>query len=262
MRAIGILVLAAIGLTGAEPGAMHSAIVELRQYTLKPGQRDVLITLFEREFVESQEALGMKIAGTFRDLDKPDRFVWLRGFDNMDLRPKALEAFYSGPVWRAHREAANATMIDSTNVLLLRAADPGSAFAPAARPRPPQGATDIPRSLVVATIYSFDRTVDAEFITFFEKSVRPLLIAAGATLRGAYVSETTANNFPRLPVRETDRVFVWFGGFRDSAAYDHFVAELARSSGWRAVEQALRAKLTADPQALRLQPTARSELRD
>ena len=253
MRAIGILVLAAIGLTGAGPGAMHSAIVELRQYTLKPGQRDVLITLFEREFVESQEALGMKIAGTFRDLDKPDRFVWLRGFDNMERRPKALEAFYSGPVWRAHREAANATMIDSTNVLLLRAADAGSAFAPAARPRPPQGATDIPRSLVVATIYYFDGTVDSGFITFFDTKVRPQLTAAGASLRGAYVTETAANNFPRLPLRENDRTFVWFAGFRDPAAYDKFATNVSRSGNWRTVVRS---------EVLRLQPTARSELRD
>jgi hypothetical protein len=35
-------------------------LVELRQYTLHPGKRDVLIDLFDREFVESQEALGMK----------------------------------------------------------------------------------------------------------------------------------------------------------------------------------------------------------
>ena len=33
-------------------------IVELRQYTLHPGKRDVLIDLFDREFVESQEASG------------------------------------------------------------------------------------------------------------------------------------------------------------------------------------------------------------
>ena len=31
-------------------------VLELRQYTLKPGMRDILIELFEREFVESQEA--------------------------------------------------------------------------------------------------------------------------------------------------------------------------------------------------------------
>ena len=33
-------------------------IAELRQYKLVPGKRDVLIELFEREFVETQEAVG------------------------------------------------------------------------------------------------------------------------------------------------------------------------------------------------------------
>src|SRR5450432_2088836 len=84
-----------------------------------PGLRDVLIELFEREFIESQEALGMTLVGQFRDLDNPDRFVWLRGFADMTIRAQALEAFYSGPIWRAHRAAANETMIDSDNVLLL-----------------------------------------------------------------------------------------------------------------------------------------------
>ena len=102
------------------------AIVELRQYTLHPQQREVLIDLFDREFVETQEALGMRVLGQFRDLDRPDQFVWLRGFADMPARQRALEGFYGGPVWAAHRHAANATMIDSDNVHLLRSAWPGA----------------------------------------------------------------------------------------------------------------------------------------
>src|SRR5262245_44648801 len=64
----------------AQPSQTCCPIVELRQYTLHPGQRDVLIDLFDREFVESQEALGIKVIGQFRDLDNPNRFVLLRGF--------------------------------------------------------------------------------------------------------------------------------------------------------------------------------------
>jgi NIPSNAP len=104
------------------PSRLCCPVVELRQYTLHPGKRDVLIDLFDREFIEPQEALGIKVIGQFRDLDRSDRFVWLRGFHDMTSRAKALTDFYSGPVWKAHREAANATMIDSDNVLLLRPA--------------------------------------------------------------------------------------------------------------------------------------------
>ena len=59
--------------------SLSLSVIELRQYTLHPGRRDDLIALFEREFVEPQEALGIAVLGTFRDLDAPDRFVWLRG---------------------------------------------------------------------------------------------------------------------------------------------------------------------------------------
>ena len=35
-----------------------SPVVELRQYTLKPGRRETLIDIFDSHFVEGQEAPG------------------------------------------------------------------------------------------------------------------------------------------------------------------------------------------------------------
>ncbi len=64
-------------------------IVELRRYTLHPGRREELIELFEREFVESQEAVGAQVVGTFRDVREPDRFVWIRAFADMTVRLQA-----------------------------------------------------------------------------------------------------------------------------------------------------------------------------
>src|ERR1700746_3822254 len=125
-------------------------VVELRQYTLHPGKRDVLIDLFDREFIEPQEALGIKVNGQFRDLDHPDRFVWLRGFLDMTSCAKALSDFYGGPVWKKHREAANATMIDSDNVLLLRPALSTSGFSLENLKRPTVGSDEVPTSLLVA----------------------------------------------------------------------------------------------------------------
>ena len=131
-------------------------LIELRQYTLQPGQRDVLIDLFDREFVETQEATGMCLVGQFRDVERPDRFVWIRGFPDMPARATSLQAFYGGPVWAAHREAANATMIDSDDVLLLRPATAKSAFARNDSARAPVDASERPASRIVATIFHFD----------------------------------------------------------------------------------------------------------
>ena len=113
----------------AKPEQTCCPIVELRQYTLHPGKRHVLIDLFDREFIEPQEALGMKIIGQFRDVDNRNRFVWLRGFRDVASRAQALQNFYGGLVWKAHREAANATMVDSDNVLLLNPASATSGFS-------------------------------------------------------------------------------------------------------------------------------------
>lgn len=105
---------------------IDSQVVELRRYRLHPGQRERLIELFDTHLVEPQEDAGMVVLGQFRDLDAPDSFVWLRGFASMQARLQALQAFYGGTVWQRHRQAANATMIDSDDVLLLRPAWPGA----------------------------------------------------------------------------------------------------------------------------------------
>jgi hypothetical protein len=102
------------------------SVDELRQYMLKPGQRDTLIDIFDREFVETQEAVGMRVLGQFRDADAAERFVWIRAFHDMEVRRRALTSFYSGPVWKAHGRAAAAKMVDADDVLLLRPVVPGT----------------------------------------------------------------------------------------------------------------------------------------
>ncbi len=262
----GSIVAGALALAAAQSVAQDSSaasmhpccpVVELRQYTLKPGRRDVLIELFEREFLESQEAAGMRIIGQFREPDAPDRFVWLRGFAGMPSRAKALQAFYGGPVWQAHREAANGTMIDSGNVLLLKPARPDSGFADAGDPVPSPGADRDDRRLVVATVYYFDRPVDAGFVDLFERSIMPAATAAGASVLAAFVTESAENTFPRLPVREGEHVFVWFAGFADRAAFDAFIG----ASSWREASAALSTRLARPPEIHRLAPTSRSRLR-
>jgi quinol monooxygenase YgiN len=243
----------------AEPACCP--IVELRQYTLHPGKRDVLIELFDRAFIESQEAVGMSIIGQFRDRNDPNRFVWLRGFRDMPSRAQALSDFYSGPVWKAHRDAANATMIDSDNVLLLRLAHPTSGFPSTTSARPAPGASAIPPGLVIATIYYFDAPVSAEAVDFFEHTVKPVLAESGAAVLATFVSEESTNTFPALPVRAGEHALVWFARFRDQAAYEQHVATLAQSQPWRdELAAELLRRLKGVPEVLTLTPTARSQL--
>ena len=188
-------------------------IVELRQYTLHPGQRDTLIELFEREFVESQEVVGMTVMGQFRDLDDADRFVWLRGFHDLAARPVALNAFYTGPVWQAHRTVANATMVDSDNVLLMRPAWPGSGIAMLGRIRAAPGASvgaACPAGLLEVSVFHLPKPAGAELLERCRRTLVPALARAGAAMLGWYVTESAPNNYPRLPVREGEAVLVAF----------------------------------------------------
>jgi quinol monooxygenase YgiN len=242
----------------ARPAAQRCcAVLELRQYTLKPGQRDVLIELFDREFVQTQEAVGMRLVGQFRDLDRPDRFVWIRGFPDMRSRAASLQAFYGGPVWQAHREAANATMIDSDNVLLLRPAAADAGFAMPAAPR----ATEAARSRVVAFVYSLDAPVDDTFRRFFDDELMPALGEAGIRPIARLETEDAENTFARLPVRTGENVFIWLARFDDEAAWRAAEARLAKSEHWTSLRSRLEDVLKAPPERLVLEPTARSLLR-
>ncbi len=248
--AIGALLL------GAGPAAAE--VLELRQYKLVDGRRDAFVELFEREFVETQETEGMRLVGQFRDIDEANRFVWLRAFPDMAAREESLAAFYSGPVWRAHRTAANGMMIHSDNVLLLKPAMPGSSLrADASRP------VAAPRAgIVVANIWRLWAEPDAAFAAAFEASVRPELEAAGLPVIGAYLPVREPNTFPALPVREGEKVFVWFTRADSARAYSAAVKRLEARPGWKAeVAPLLADQLESPPLVRRLAPTPRSALR-
>ena len=235
-------------------------VVELRQYTLAPGGRDVLISLFERHFIESQEATGMTVIGQFRDLTNPDRFVWLRGFADMVSRARQLEEFYSGPIWKKYREAANATMMDSDNVLLLQPAHTNSGFGLENLRRPPHGNKEDSNGLVVATIYHLRGNGHGDFLRFFECTLEPKLTSPGGSILATLVSENHPNTFPALPVREGVNVFVSFSHFADRRSYEQHAAIFTRSISENGVAEKLSAFIKGRAEVLLLAPTFRSLL--
>src|SRR4051794_124136 len=234
-----------------------NTVLELRRYALHPGQRDTLIELFDREFVETQEALGMSVLGQFRDLADPDSFVWLRGFSDMATRKQGLEAFYGGPVWREHAQAANATMIDSDNVLLLRPIT-GLEHDPSRRALP--GSTVNPPGLLALTIWLLAPSTAAKVPGLFDSLLRPALADEGVGVLATYASEHAENTFPGLPVRENEDVFVWMSMFDDQADHAQHARRLERSSGCRDATHELSPYLVGVEECLRLSPTARSAL--
>jgi quinol monooxygenase YgiN len=246
------------GMTGGK--RRFSPIVELRRYDLHSGTRDTLIDIFDRHFIEGQEAEGTDVIGQFRDLDNPDSFVWLRGFQDMESRKKALQAFYGGPVWMAERDAANATMIRFDNVLLLRPAWPDGAFHLDIADRPGQQASDAAAGLVTANIIRVRGDAEA-FAAWHRANMLPIIVDSGAEFLAAFITEPAENTYPALPVRTDANVLAIFGRFPDQSALDRSQAALAASPRWAEAAKAAAAYVAGPPQTLRLSPTARSLLR-
>lgn len=227
---------------------MDDPVIELRRYRLHPGRREDLISLFEREFRAPQEALGLQVLGTFRDLERRDAFVWLRGFSAYARRASALAAFYGGPAWLRHRDAANATMVDSDDVLMLaplRAADHGAGlWAVRALPagRGAVGAWICP--LAAAT------TGDRARLATWADLAAAAFAENGTPLTAAWLTDPRPNDYPRLPVRTDLRCAVLFAGFADAEALALHEALLEGSGAWQGARRAL----AAPPSVLRLAP--------
>lgn len=256
--ALALMAAPNTALAGSGDAASHT-VLELRQYKIQPGRRDDMVAVFDRRFVESQEALGMRIVGQFRDLDDGDRFTWLRTFPDMAAREAALNAFYFGPVWQAHRGEANPLLYDNDNVLLLRPASPGLAFPPPPGPRPAAAGRG---GLVVATIHYLWKDPAEGFSTFFAGRMAPELAAVGLPVLGAYIPENSENTFPRLPVRQHEKVFVWFTRADDQAAHGAALDRLRARKAWRdEIAPMLADQQERSAQVLRLAPTPRSMLR-
>ncbi|MBM7168427.1 NIPSNAP family protein [Streptomyces sp. G44] len=235
-------------------------MIELRQYTLRPGRRDELIELFDGELIEPQEKAGMDVLGQFRDLDDPDRFVWLRGFPDMATRHRALTAFYGGPVWAEHGPRANDTMLDSDDVLLLRPeprpepAANGLTVSPSRRP--PVGAP-APDLFVAATVWFFPPGYAGG--ARIRDGLLPVLRETGPAPFALLVTEHAHNTFPRLPVRTGENVVVVLTSYADETAHRRHLAEVRRHPLARAeILPGIERAQAAPPQRLRLAPTGRS----
>jgi NIPSNAP len=237
-------------------------IVELRQYTLHPGRRELFIDLFDRVFADPLDATGMTVIGQFRDLDRPDRFVWIRGFQNMDARADELAAFYDSDLWHARRDEANASIEDSDNVLLLEPSSLQLRLKGAPRRPAAVDAASADAGLIVATLYYAKPEALSAFSTLFERSLRARAEAAGATTLAAYMTSTQPNNFPRLPIRVGEHIYVWLARFKSAEAYAAYQARLEADKQWsRKLWPAAHEQLSREPEVLRLTPTPRSRLR-
>ena len=225
--------------------APPSTVIEFRPYITQPGKREAFNAMFEMLAPELQ-ARGQHLHGQFRVVGEPDKQLWLRGYDGMEQRGKSLPAFYDSAVWKANRDAVNATLVSIGDVRLLKPVD-SPTFSLAKKMT----------AYMVATIYLLNSAVDPSFLQLWREKVQPTMAAAGAPSLAALSTEYAQDNFPRIPVTKAgEHAFVWFAGSGSPEEYRLHQSTLAATPAWGPIRAELEKRLASAPQTMELVPTA------
>jgi hypothetical protein len=187
-------------------------ILELRNYLLKPKSFVRFQSLFDGKFVEPMSNLGGYTLGQYHLDGEPDRFVWLRGFENMKTRIDFLNAFYlNNPIWKRYKPEANSMIINNDNVYLLRPlTESGQGIS--------QSELRNQGPITVVDFYICNSTRDS-VIDLFKKEYVPFLKDAGITDTSLWVSEMSENDFPRLPVFQDKNLLVTMTSYKSLRDY-------------------------------------------
>ena len=226
---------------------LNTTVLEFRPYITQPGKRDDFNAIFER-LIPELEVRGQRILGQFRDAKDPNKFLWLRGYDSMETRGKALPAFYDAPVWKENAKAVNATLVDIGDVRLLKPVD-NAGFTLAKKMT----------AFMVATIYLLNAPAENGFSTFWKERLAPTMAAAGAPSVAQLSTEYAPDNFPRIPVTKAgEHAFVWFAAYGSQDEYELQKKTIAGLRGWSDTEAELAKHLASPAQTMELIPTAYS----
>jgi hypothetical protein len=75
-------------------------LFELRQYTIRPGQRENWVRCMEEEVIPFQVSKGMVILGSFVADEDESTYVWIRRFKDEAERERLYEAVYQSDHWK------------------------------------------------------------------------------------------------------------------------------------------------------------------
>ncbi len=96
------------------------AIVELRQYRMRPGQRDNWVTYMEEVIIPFQTAKGMSILGSWVGEEEEDLFVWIRRFESEQERERLYKEVYDSDEWKEKIAPSIPEMLDREKAKVTR----------------------------------------------------------------------------------------------------------------------------------------------
>jgi len=199
-------------------------VIELRNYLLKENSLDRFADYFEEHLTEPQEKSGGYILGRYRVEGIPNRFFWIRGFQNMHTRIQFLRAFYDeGTAWKEFGAGANEMILDSDRVHLLRPLNGITSFTEKSKGinidiSPGEG-----NVLVIDFFTAHDNSLD-ELINLCNKEYIPFLNSFNIDVT-LWVTETRPSEF-RHPVIQEKNLLVMIRTFNTEDDYQMKSAQM------------------------------------
>ena len=93
---------------------------ELRQYRVKPGQREAWVRLMEEEIIPFQIAQGMVVIGSFVGEQEEDLYVWIRRFESEEAREALYAKVYQSDLWQNDISPRVGEMLDREKIVVTR----------------------------------------------------------------------------------------------------------------------------------------------
>ncbi len=235
-------------------------VLEVRNYRLKPDMLEHFIDYFEEALIPPQELTQMQVIGQFRVVDELNRFVWLRGFSDMNMRLTALKTFYGGPVWAKYGPRANEMMLEWHNVHLLRPLDAAADLMHGVNTEHiaremAEGTISPNVGMIAIDFYQAQVGKREALINAFQSLVMPAYKREAIQIRGLFVAEMSENAYT-TPVIQNEEEFVVITAYENEDTYWENRDDLTQH-----ISDTTRTFLSAAPNSLLLSPTLRSPLR-
>jgi hypothetical protein len=95
-------------------------IFELRQYHIRPGQREKWVRCMEEEIIPFQVKMGMVILGSFVGEEDESVYVWIRRFESEAERKRLYDLVYQSDYWKNEIAPKVPNLIDREQIKVTR----------------------------------------------------------------------------------------------------------------------------------------------
>jgi NIPSNAP len=94
-------------------------IIEMRTYTITPGNRARFLETFHAKSIPAHTEAGIKVLGPFLSMEDSDKFFWMRGFPDITARKQMKAKFYESELWQGELKHILLPMLEKYEVVLV-----------------------------------------------------------------------------------------------------------------------------------------------